>query len=200
MNQSILNRPRNDKFTLVMDIPKALKDKSDSILQKKFNADQIQFTVFGSPVPALEVPSIDVPYGSQTLKVSSYSRSPYPTLNLKFLIDSGYQNYWILWAWLNLFNDQENSTSPITKYAGRQLDNTINLKNYIDDYITTFTLYGLDEYDNRIISFQYKDAFITKLGSIDFNHQSASIIIGNADFAYNQLNVELLDNINNSNC
>lgn len=200
MNQSILNRPRQDKFTLVLDLPEALRSMVDSTLESSYKADTIQFTVFGSPVPKIEVPSVTLPYGGQSMKVSSYSRPSYPNLDLSFLVDSGYQNYWILWKWLNLFNDYADSTSDISSFAGTLPSGKILLKNKISQYVTNFTLFALDEYNNKLVSFKYTDAFVTTLGEIKYSHQESGQITGSASFAYNQMHVDLINNINNNNC
>ena len=102
MQQPVLNRSRSDKFAFVLDLPKALKDQVNSVLDIT-NADPVQFTTFGSPVPAVSVPDINLAYAGQSYHTSSNSRPAYPPLNIKFLVDNGYQNYWILWKWLNLF-------------------------------------------------------------------------------------------------
>ena len=86
MNQSILNKTRNDKFLMVLDIPKYLKQTYDVELKRKYNADQIQFTTYGSPIPSVSVPSIDVPFDNQVYKASSLSRPAYQPLNVKFFI------------------------------------------------------------------------------------------------------------------
>jgi len=200
MNQSILNRPRQDKFTLVLDLPEALRSMVDSTMESSYKPDNIQFTVFGSPVPKIEVPSITLPFGGQSMKVSSYSRPAWPVLDLSFLVDSGYQNYWILWKWLNLFNNYDDSTSDISSFAGITPSGQITLKNKISQYITNFTLFALDEYNNKLVSFKYTDAFITTLGEIKFSHQESGMITGSASFAYNQLHVDLINNINKNNC
>lgn len=199
MNQSILNRPRLDKFNLVLDIPKVLRNRIDSTLLDVNNPDKIQFTVFGSPVPKISVPSINLPYGGQNMSISSYSRPAYPSLELRYLIDNGYQNYWLLWKWLNLFNEQETSLSEITNFANVSKDK-IQLKNSIEDYVSTFTILALDEYNNKLISFKYRDVFITSLGELNFSHQTNELITGSVSFAYNQLIVDLVNNINDSNC
>lgn len=203
MNQTVLNQARRDKFILLLDLPSALKDLSDPILAKKYSADQIQFMVYGSPVPKIDIPSIDLKFGGQSMKVSSYARTSYPILSLNFIIDNGYQNYWILWKWLNLFNHYENSSSEITINNASYFDKTednIKLKNLLSKYCTTFTLFGLDEYNNKIISFKYTDVFITSLNEINYSHQDPALVTSSVSFAYNQLFVDLLENINSQLC
>lgn len=199
MNQAILNRSRNDKFLLVLEIPPALKAIQDNVLETRFNANFVEFTVFGSPVPNISVPNITLPFGGQNLNISSTARPAYPPLPLRFLIDNGYQNYWMLWKWLDLFNDSEYSYTDLTaKLDGFQ--NNIELKNPMRDFTTTFSLIGLDEYNNKLISFDYKGAFITNLSEINFSYQESSEISCTATFAYNQLEVKLLRDVSQSPC
>jgi hypothetical protein len=196
MDQSILNRSRSDKFTLVMDMPIAMRNKIDNVLQNNYRPDKVEFTVFGSPVPKIEVKSINLPFGGQHLNITSGSRTEYGLLNLKFLIDNGYQNYWILWNWLNLFNNNELSDSSINEPSTLPWENTFLTKNPFSEYVTDFMLYGLDEYNNKIIEFKYDKSFITSLSELTYSHQDETIISCTATFAYNQLKVSLLNNVN----
>jgi hypothetical protein len=199
MNQTVLNRSRNDKFVLVLDLPRVMKDSVDGVLQSSYSANQIQFTIFGSPVPKISVPEIDVPFGGQHIKVSSMSRPSFPSLDVKFLVDNGYQNYWTLWKWMNLFNDSRNSTSSLNT-AVNTYKEPIRLTNPLDRYSSNFTLFALDEFDKRIISFEYTGVFITGLSEINYSYQDPAEITCNASFVYNQLNVNLLKNVNASTC
>lgn len=194
MNQAILNRARKDKFSLVLDIPKALKDIQDEVLQTNYNADSIEFTVISSPVPKVAVPAQEVPFGGQVYHVPRFSRPSYGTFNMKFLLDNGYQNYWILWNWLNLFNDSEQSTSDANKMNGNYITN------HLSDYTSNFTVYTLDEFNNKIMSFTYTDTFITGLSEFEFSYQSPEEISCTASFAFNQMQVSLLKNINIASC
>lgn len=199
MNQAILNRSRSDKFSFVLDLPMALKKQQDSILQTAYNANQIQFTTFGSPVPDIKIPEIKVPFGGQVYNASSLSRPPYTPLSLKFLIDNGYQNYWILWKWLNLFNNIEDSSTELTSPLNENIKK-IYLNNPMSDYTSTFSLFGLDEFNNRVIEFKYTQAFITGLSPIDYSFQTSSEITCNATFVFNKLDINLLKDINISSC
>lgn len=201
MNQAILNKSRSDKFLMVLDLPMQLKRKYDSVLTDNYNADSIQFTIYGSPVPPISVPAIDVPYDNQVYKASSMSRPAYDPLNVKFFVDNGYKNYWILWNWLNMFNDAQYSNSEIRVqpvYQSISLDP--KLKVTMQDLVSIFRIYALDEYNNKIISFTYSHAFPIFLGEINYSHQEASEITSSVSFAFNQLHVDLLKDINQSAC
>lgn len=198
MNQSVLNRARIDKFNLILDLPVILKRSTDPIIKNKFKADTIQFTVFGSPVPKIQIPEIKIPFGGQNAYVSSHNRPAYPPLTLSYLIDNGYQNYWILWKWLNLFNSQELSTSEVSNppegyNIWHQLSDS---STPLSDYQASFNLYALDEFNNPVICFKYSNAIITGLSELNYQHQDAKEITGTVTFAYDQMLVELLNSVN----
>jgi hypothetical protein len=198
MNQSVLNRARIDKFNLILDLPNAIKQSVDPIIKDKFKADTIQFSVYGSPVPKIQIPEIKLPYGGQNAYVSSHTRPAYPPLTLSYLIDNGYQNYWILWKWLNLFNDQNLSTSDISNPPeGYNIwHHYSDSATPLSDYQSSFCLYALDEFNNPIVAFKYSNAFITGLSELNYLHQDAKEITGTVTFAYDQLTVDLLNNVN----
>ena len=199
MQQAIINSSRTDKFLLVLDLPVVLKKMQDDIIQTSYKADQVQYTAFGSPVPEIHVPSITLPYGGQSAKATSGSRSPYHPLDVLFVVDNGYQNYWILNTWLNQLNDQYNSTSNMSVGVGVP-NQPIKLNNPVSEFNSSFTTFGLDEYDKPIISFTYSNAFITKLSRISFSHQEPHLMTCTATFDYNQLHTKLLKDIHVSSC
>ena len=174
----------------------ALALVSQGVIQN-LKPNQIQFTVFGSPVPAINILPINLPYGGQNMYVAGNVRPAYPPLNLKYVVDNGYKNYWILWKWLNSFNDANDSFSSVDIPVTDPWDNDIRFTNKFSEFVTNFTLYALDEYNNRIMSFIYKDVFITGLGEINFNHQTQEDIIGSATFVYNQFIVDVINNVDN---
>ena len=194
MNQTVLNRARKDKFLFVLDIPNALKNIQDPVLQQNYNADPIQFTIVGSPVPKITVPSKEIPFGGQVYHTSSLSRPTYDPFNVKFFLDNGYQNYWILWNWLNLFNKNSSSTSQLTQVKNGGISNPMS------DFTSNFTIYTLDEFNNKLMSFTYNQAFITGLSEFDFSYQEPEEISCTASFAFNQLEVQLIKNVNIPSC
>lgn len=186
---------------MVLDLPLAMKKKYDSVLGEGYKIDPIQFSIYGSPVPQISVPEINLPFGGQVAKVSSHFRPAYTPLQIKFLVDNGYKNYWILWNWLNLFNDVKKSTSTVTN----AIDTPINTRdasliNPVINYTSRFSIYSMDEFNNKIVSFTYTNAFPTTLGEINFSNQDASEINCTVTFAFNQLEVSLLKDVNRVNC
>ena len=201
MNQAILNKSRSDKFLMVLDIPIELKKRFDTVLESKYDADVMQFSTYGSPVPTVSVPSIDVPFDNQVYKASSLSRPAYQPLNIKFFVDNGYKNYWLIWQWLNLFNEAKTSTSQIgVREIPRGNNVDVPLGITMADLVSKFSIYALDEYNKKIISFTYSHAFPVSLGEINYSHQDPSEITCIAGFAFNQLQVELIKNVDNTDC
>jgi hypothetical protein len=196
MNQSILNKSRNDKFILLFGLPTGIKQRIDPILRKDFNDDKIELSIFGLSVPDIAIPSISLGYGGQTYKTSSFARPDYNPLEIKFFIDNGYHNYYILWSWLNVFNNSRNSSSEIVTTKEIPYDNSFDLENYFSEYVTDLNLVIMDEYNNKLMKIIYQGAFITNLGGINYSHQDGAEIVGSVTFAYNQLHVEMEHNVN----
>lgn len=198
MLQTPLNRSRLDKFTLVLDLPMMVKNIVDPVLQDNLRVDPIQFSIFGSPVPQIAVPPVDVAYGGQVYRTSSFSRPAYDPLAVKFLVDNGYKNYWILWNWLNVLNNYKTSTST----AHSAQDNLPNgrLINPMSNYTSNFTVFALDEYDNKIISFNYSNCLPTNLSELSFSSQEPNEITSTITFVFNQLEVKLLKDVNQVSC
>ena len=130
---------------------------------------------------------------NQVYKASSLSRPAYQPLNVKFFIDNGYKNYWVIWKWLNLFNDAKTSKSEVhMEYMNN--NKNAKLENPMQELVSTFSIFALDEYNNKIVQFKYKHVFPVSLSEINFSHQDPSEISCTASFAFNQMNVELLKN------
>lgn len=192
MDQTILNKARRDKFEMVFDIPLALKRKAALVKRAgcnvnldAFAADSVQFSLYGTPVPRVSIKEVDLPYAGQVHRQTSYARPTYSPLTIGMAIDNQFTNYWLLWTWLNLWNDARTAA----------FDPSIN--NYttstdISEYVTSFNIYGLDEYNNRVISFSYKSVIITELSEIEFTFRNTEEIGCTATFVFDQLYVDLL--------
>ena len=202
MNQAILNRARNDKFQMILDMPKAMKSMIDPNLEETYNADKLQFSCFGSPVPSINIPHIDMAYGGQVYKFPSTARPSYPPLVVSFLVDNGWKNYWVLAKWLNLFNDQQTGEASYNVRDKSITSDKVPDRNQIPltDLVSRFKTYVLDEFNNRIISFEYTHVFPISLSDINFNHQDPSEIICKATFAYFQFYPELLKDVDGATC
>lgn len=212
-HQSFLNKARKDKFILVISPPRVLIDTAQDL-----GLNDIQMSVYGSPVPAISVPEITENYQGQSIKVTSQSREPYPPLTVNFTVDNEFKNYWFVWKWLDAMNKEVDSgmdpyfnayrtqsktdtVSPgsidddIVKQVKTDIiTNKRDNKTVYPDYQTDLTLYGLDEYNNRRIEFTYTNAFVTELGEISYNYRDTDECESEVTFAYSQFYAKLLDN------
>jgi hypothetical protein len=201
INQSQFNKSRLDKFLLVLNLPPILREISEQYLGARKNTkvieNSLQFSVYGSVVPAIKVPEESLYYAGQSMKVSKHIRPVYENVSVKFTIDNEFNNYWVLYKWLDLLNDEK-----LSHFNGKDIVNTPNVspkeKNQTktltptDLYQTDITLYALDEFDKNKVKFTYTNAFPVNLGGIDFNYRTADEIETTFEFAFSQLLVELV--------
>jgi hypothetical protein len=181
--QSPFNKSRKDKFLLVLNVPAALRKISSKFERgdEVIIPDSLQFSVYGSVVPDINVPSANVRYSGQTLGQSSHSRESYPPLTVNFTVDNRFNNYWVIYTWLNLLNNDETG-----KYDENHLTlSTPNAPNY--QYKATISIFALDEYNKRVVEFIYKDAFPTSLGGISYSYRDAGEVETSFTFEYSQL-------------
>jgi len=188
VQQSVLNKARADKFILVFDLPPIMKP-----IAKKFQRDNktvipdsVQFSVFGTIVPEITVKGIETRFAGSTLYVSSFSKDSYPPVNIKFTVDSMYNNYHTIYRWLNLLHDEK--TGIYNQQGLIPEDANFN------DYQTDLTVYGLDEYGKKRISFTYTKAFPTTLDGITFNQKAeqGEEIESGFTFLYSQMHLNIL--------
>lgn len=188
VKQSYLNKARKDQFLLVFDIPPILKKRQSQITRNNNTIipDSLQFSVYGSLIPTLTVKAVETRYAGSTLYVSSHSRDSYPPVNVKFAVDNQYNNYWVIYQWLNLLHDEKTGV-----YNQRR---DIEDGNF-NDYAVNMTIYGLDEYKNKKIKFTYTKAFPTGLDELTFNEQETGEmeLLSGFTFVYSQLHTELIE-------
>lgn len=177
--QSPLNLSSKDKFLLILNLPPVLRNRAanDSTIDLK----PLQMSVFGTIVPQVSVPAIDTRIMGQSVKFTSLNRPEYAPLTLSFIVDNEYKNYYLLWRWLEIYNDPRHSvyTGPDTPEASTETE-----------YQTTFSIFALNEYNTPIIEFQFLNAFITNLGAITYNYRESDQLECTADFSFNQLIVK----------
>lgn len=183
--QSYLNKQRKDKFILVFDIPKALKDIRSATQRSnnKIIPETMQFSVYGNVIPEISIPEKEVPFGGQVMKVTSFARPSFPKNTVNFTVDNMFNNYWVIYKWLQLFNDEREGMykSSLPKDSGL-------LKNYE----TTISVYGLDEYNNRVIEFLFYHAFPVFLGGINYSDRESAEMESTFEFVYGQFETNLL--------
>ena len=201
INQSQFNKSRLDKFLLVLKLPSALKEIGEQYIGARGNTrvieDSLQFSVYGSIVPSIKVESETLGYAGQSYKVSKHTRPPYENVTVNFTIDNEFNNYWVIYKWLDLLNDEKGSvfngkdivTIPNVSPKERNQNKTLTSP---DLYQADITLYALDEFDKNKVKFVYTDAFPISLGGINFNYRESGEIETTFEFAFSQLLVELV--------
>ena len=190
LDQSVLNKVRTDKFLMTLTLPKAIREinvsearSNNSVMQQS-----LQFSVFGVVVPAIVVDPIEIPFSGQSLNFTSFKRPDYANVNVNFKLDNEYNNYWVIYKWINLVNNYKEGFF----YAERPgLRNGPGLEPY-GEYATDITIQGLDEYNEKKIQFPYVGAIPVSLGEINYNYQSSDEISSNFEFAFSQLHTKLL--------
>lgn len=201
INQSQLNKSRLDKFLLVLNLPTAMQDDTKKTLLARDNKhtiqDSLQFSVYGSIVPKINVPEETLGYAGQSFKKSTHTRPPYENITVNFTIDSEFNNYYVIYKWLDLLNDEKLSEFDGKKIANTAQSSTV-LKNKVKSfnpptlYQTDFSIFAKDEFDNNKVKFTYTKAFPVSLGQISYNYRTAGEIETTFEFAFSQMIVELL--------
>lgn len=183
--QSPFNKQRKDKFICVLTIPNVLRDQVRDVQRRNtsVNFDTLQFSIFGAIAPPIEIPPVMVPYGGQTMKVTSYVRPSYPHLKIDFTVDNQFNNYWVIFKWLEIFNNITDSTFDPNKPVA---------DSFADQYMTNISVFGLDEYNNQTVRFDYIRAFPISLEGINYNDRDAGEMECSFQFAYHQLKMTLL--------
>jgi hypothetical protein len=185
-DQSMTNVSRKDRFRLIVNIPKCLRSTLNrpSDACHGGNLEKLSINIWGNVLPEINVPKLDKPMGSQTLKFSSYSRAAYPAIIVNFTIDNKFDNYYVLYKWLDFMSDEEEGSFD-AKRASSAYGNT-------KDYTSTFTLQVLDEYENIVAEFDYLNSFPTTLGNINYSSRDTGEIECSFTFEFNQLKMRLV--------
>jgi len=208
--QSFLNKARKDKFLLVISPPKALAPIATDL-----GINDLQISLFTSPIPTIAIPPEEVSFKGQQYKVTSQTRTAYPPLAINFTIDNDFKNYWFLWKWLDIQNKVEDSgmdpyfnqyretagsavianrgnKDVVSKVPFSEITNKSGGMSVYPDYQVNLSVFGLDEYNNKKIEFTFTDAFITELGAIEYNYREDGECECSASFAYGQLHSRLV--------
>jgi hypothetical protein len=196
IKQSVLNKSRKDKFILSLSTPEALKGSYTKLDRRthhksiqKVIPDSLQFSVFGCVVPQISVPSTNLPYAGQALKISTHARPEYGDISVSFNIDNQFNNYWYIWRWLDILNDSKYSEYDYqnqSEFTDKQPDELL------DDYQANFTIFGLNEFNKKTVEFTYTKAFPISLAEISYNYRDPNEIECEFSFSFSQMIVNLL--------
>lgn len=186
LSQSVLNKSRSDKFIMALTLPKALREVNTKNDRQNTNViqDSLQFSIYGVVIPKVEVTDVEGRYSGQTFHFTSHKRPAYNNVKVKFTIDNRFNNYWVIYKWINLLNNNQEGffhaeDIPIVEQP-------------YDLYSTNITVYGLDEYDNKTIQFDFVGVIPVSLGNIDYDYRDAKEIETEFEFSFSQLIAKLL--------
>jgi len=184
-DQTPLNKARSDKFSLRFNIPLALIDKNKRFQRNNstFDLTTFQFSVFGTVVPKIQVPAIDAKYSGSNIYVSSHAKPSYEPVTVKFTIDNMFNNYWVIFSWLDLLRNQDTDI-----YSGK----LTNSDKGLGQYSTDFEIVGKDEFNKDVIKWVYKTAFPTDLGEISYNYRTPNELETEMTFVFRTLETILL--------
>jgi len=178
---SELNAALDDSYLLVLDLPCGLK-KINALTRRERELlclESLQINVFSANIPgsSIGVNTVSVPGG--TLKYSKNKRSEYEPLNIGFVVDSDFQNYWLLHKWLDIRSEAGTGESLVS---------------HDSDYKTNFTLFVLDEYKCGVAKFVFHGAFLSAIASTSYNDTSeGQQVSSEATFEYDYHEMSLLD-------
>ena len=76
MNQAPFNKNRQDKFILVLNLPEGIKQIVDNVTRNtnRIDANALEISITGTVTPTISIPEKTLPYGAQSIKVSSHAR------------------------------------------------------------------------------------------------------------------------------
>jgi len=199
-NQSPFNKSRKDKFLLVLNLPDALKTITKDVVRSNTGIvkNSLEFSVYGAVVPKIVIPEVNLRYNGQNLAVSSKTRPPYDPVTVNFTVDNRFNNYWTIYQWLNLINnDQTGIYDPENLTLDSTTQRALNLSDIGSnlEYTANISLFALDEYDKRVAEFLYTKAFPTGLGNIDYNYRDADEVETYFTFSFSQLIMKLVENV-----
>ena len=186
-HQSVLNRSSKDKFILVLNLPKRVREMFKQTGNSDLSIDPLQISIFGSVVPDISVPAIQAPFSGQVYNASSHARPNYNPLTVNFIIDNKFINYHSMWLWLNLLNGWDTSTYGALDFS---IHPTTPRIGNITEYQTNLSILAYDEYNQTTAEFMYYNAFITGLGGITYNYQDTGFIQSTVTFQYSKFNVK----------
>lgn len=184
VRQSYLNKARADKFRIAVPLPPVLRNKDTRLVRSAeyVDKDSINFSIFAINIPTIAVEPVDLKFGGQTPRISSMARTAFDPVDVKFVVDNMYANYWLLYTWLNLLHDEE--TGHMVKAKGSSQP--------IDQWTTNIKVTGIDEYNENVIEYTFTNCVPQELGAISYNYQETNEIESSFKFRFHQLKVKIV--------
>jgi hypothetical protein len=159
---------------------------------KKVINDSIQYSVYGALIPKITVDAVGTDYSGQTFKFSSHHRPQYENIFVNFTIDNRFNNYWVLFKWINILNNNKEAIYDADTPALHSSVDELPYPKLLKEYSTTITIFGLDEYDKRKMQFDFMGALPVSLGQISYNYRDPMDAECNFEFAFSQFAAKLL--------
>lgn len=186
MTQAPLNKARTDKFLMVLDIPSTLKsiNTTDDRNNSTVNSDAITFSIYATQIPEVMVQDSETKFSGQTFHFTSHHRPEYGNVTVQFTVDNQFNNYWVIYKWINLLNNN--------KEGFFDAEGLSTVENPFETYSSTATVFGLDEYDNKKIQFDFIGLVPVKLGMIDYNYRTEAEIESSFEFSFSQMVAKLV--------
>ena len=193
IQQSLFNKALKDKFLIVLNLPKCIKNSQVNNLKESgiVNLEQLQFSIFSAPSPAIAVDAIPLGQQGQTYHVTSQVRKPYTPMLINFTVDNIYGNYLVLWRWFEMINDPKNS--GMNEYFQKKGNPETKFDKYLD-YQSNITVYALDEFHKKVAKWNYTNVFPTFLAEISYNYRQPDEAECSFSFIYSQLFFSLILN------
>jgi hypothetical protein len=188
-HQSTLNTASKDKFVMVLNLPYILRQKA--VTDDKIDIRPLQLSIYGTVVPQTSVPAIDLGYSGQRANVSSHTRPNYGPIDINFIVDSRYYNYWIVWKWLDTLNTHRTSIYDGTSSLNKSTKDFVGTGTE-SEYQTTISVFALDEFNRQTVEFRYTNAFPISLSPIQYGYRDSENIEASCQFQFNQLEMKLL--------
>lgn len=189
IQQAIYNKSKKDKFLFVLSLPEAMADIAYKMHSSRSDdtvlPDTLQFSVYGTVLPPITVDSGEIRYSGQAVKFSAHSRPAYPNITVNFTVDNRFNNYWVIWKWLDIMNDDRDAIF----YSDRELESKDSM---FRKYQGAASLYTLDEYNKRTMRFDYFGVLPVSLGQIDYNYRDAEAVDTTFEFSFSKLTPTLL--------
>ena len=187
VGESELNRARTNKFNLVIDLPKCFShlETSSASSNGLLNLSKLQINVWGTVVPSISVPSIEVPVLGGVIKASGHAKPAYDPVTVDFTVDHNYENYHVIYRWLDIMSDDRSAM-----YDAKNLTRTD--KSTMKHYSTIWTLYALDEYNKSVAKWEYWGAYPVQLGQIQLSKRDPSDLESQLTFDFSFMIFDLV--------
>jgi hypothetical protein len=183
--QALLNKSRSDKFILTVRLPKILRniDTKSEVSNTKVNLDSLQFSLFNCTIPAEVIPQVDIRYAGGNVYLSSHNKPSYEPMTINFTVDNEFKNYWVIHKWLQVMRNEQSSI-----YSGEILPKDAGLGQYSADFIMT----ALDEFEQPIIQWMFKDGFPVSIGELVYNYRDAKELETSFQFVFDRIETNLI--------